>query len=251
MPTVNSMYTRGVILNNGRTHSQTQLDGWVEANPWLAKGEARVILNEVNASDPSRLHGFVEVAGSRAQVVIANPAGISCNGCGFINANRATLTTGMPVLENGQLQGYDVRQGQIRVEGAGLNNSTGYTDLIAQAVEVNAGIWSRHLNVAGDGGMVDTGVGGVTNNGSTAPAVAIDVAQLGGMYADSIRLIGNEAGVGVRNAGEIGIAAGEVHVTADGRIENRGLIAHSRPTCRPIPSTIPVSLTVSSPSLRL
>lgn len=115
----------GVILNNGRTHSQTQLGGWVQANPWLAKGSARVILNEVNASDPSRLNGFIEVAGSRAQVVVANPAGISCDGCGFINANRATLTTGEPVLHNGQLQGYDVTQGQIRIEGAGLDNSTG------------------------------------------------------------------------------------------------------------------------------
>src|SRR5690606_33107866 len=61
----------GVILNNGRTDSNTQLAGWVQANPWLATGSARIILNEVNSSDPSRLNGYVEVAGGRAQVVIA------------------------------------------------------------------------------------------------------------------------------------------------------------------------------------
>jgi filamentous hemagglutinin family protein len=214
----------GVILNNGRTDSSTQLGGWVQANPWLATGSARVILNEVNASDPSRLNGFVEVAGSRAQVVIANPAGISCEGCGFINASRATLSTGTPIVNNGQLQGYDVAQGRVEIGGAGLDNSTGYTDLIAHAVDVNAGIWSQQLAVAAGGGTVNADVSAVSSNGSSAPAVAIDVAHLGGMYANSIRLIGTEAGVGVRNAGQIGIGAGDVTLTADGRIENAGVI---------------------------
>ncbi|WP_241650489.1 filamentous hemagglutinin N-terminal domain-containing protein, partial [Rosenbergiella collisarenosi] len=85
---------RGAILNNGRTTSQTQLAGQVAANPWLAKGEAKVILNEVNSRDPSLLNGMLEVAGRQADIIIANPAGISCDGCGFINANRTTLTTG-------------------------------------------------------------------------------------------------------------------------------------------------------------
>ncbi|MCP5978969.1 filamentous hemagglutinin N-terminal domain-containing protein, partial [Klebsiella pneumoniae] len=79
--------------NNSRANTSTQLAGMVAGNPNLAKGEARVILNEVNTRDPSRLNGYIEVAGQKAQVVIANPAGISCDGCGFINANRATLTT--------------------------------------------------------------------------------------------------------------------------------------------------------------
>ncbi|WP_243667225.1 filamentous hemagglutinin N-terminal domain-containing protein, partial [Pseudomonas brassicae] len=65
---------RGVILNNAVKSSQTQLGGWVQGNGNLSKGSARVILNEVNSSNPSQLRGFVEVAGQRAQVVIANPA---------------------------------------------------------------------------------------------------------------------------------------------------------------------------------
>ena len=86
----------GAILNNSRTDTATQLGGWVQANPWLATGSARVILNEVNSNNPSNLNGWVEVAGSRAQVVVANPAGISCNGCGFINSSTTTLATGTP-----------------------------------------------------------------------------------------------------------------------------------------------------------
>lgn len=74
----------GVILNNSRTNIQTQLGGWVQGNPSLAAGTASTILNEVHSSQPSLLNGFIEVAGSRAQVIVANPSGISCNGCGFL-----------------------------------------------------------------------------------------------------------------------------------------------------------------------
>ncbi|WP_387696260.1 filamentous hemagglutinin N-terminal domain-containing protein, partial [Photorhabdus sp. RM157S] len=74
-------------LNNSANTTQTQLGGMVAGNPWLAKGEANIILNEVNSHDPSHLNGWIEVAGRKAEVVIANPAGITCNGCGFINAH--------------------------------------------------------------------------------------------------------------------------------------------------------------------
>jgi filamentous hemagglutinin len=81
----------GVILNNSRTDTPTQLGGWVQGNPWLATGSARVILNEVNSSNPSHLNGWIEVAGQPAQVITANPAGITCNGCGFINTSQVTF----------------------------------------------------------------------------------------------------------------------------------------------------------------
>ena len=63
----------GAVLNNARNNTQTKLGGWVQGNPWLAKGEAKVILNEVNSSNPSQLKGYLAVAGKQAQVVIANP----------------------------------------------------------------------------------------------------------------------------------------------------------------------------------
>ncbi len=107
----------GVILNNSRTSTATQLGGWVQGNPWLAKGSARVILNEVNSSSPSYLNGYVEVAGQKAEVVIANPSGISVNGGGFINASKTTLTTGTPILSGGNLDGYRVQGGSITVNG--------------------------------------------------------------------------------------------------------------------------------------
>jgi len=218
---------QGAILNNSRTNTQTQLGGWVQGNPWLARGSARVILNEVIAANPSRLLGYIEVAGSAAQVVIANPAGVTCNGCGFINASRATLTTGTPVMNNGNLDGYRVEGGHIRIEGTGLDASrASHTDLIARAVEVNAGIWAQALKVTAGANVVDADNSSATPiaGSDPPPAFAIDVAQLGGMYAGKITLVGTEAGVGVRNAGHIGASAGDIQVTIDGKLTNSGNI---------------------------
>ncbi|MBU2538420.1 MAG: filamentous hemagglutinin N-terminal domain-containing protein, partial [Proteobacteria bacterium] len=224
---------QGAILNNARTNAQTQLGGWVQANPWLATGSARVILNEVNSSNPSLLQGYVEVAGSRAQVVIANPAGVTCDGCGFINSNRATLTTGTPIFSGGNLEGYRVQGGVINITGAGLDTSTAdYTDLLARAVQVNAGIWAKQLTVTAGANRIDadhTVATPIAGSGA-APVFAIDVAQLGGMYAGKIILVGTEAGVGVCNAGNIGASVGEVIVTTEGRLENAGRITSASHT---------------------
>lgn len=229
--------SNGVILNNSRTNIETQLGGWVQANPYLAGGAAKVILNEVNSQNPSLLNGYIEVAGSRAQVVIANPAGISCNGCGFINAHRATLTTGTPILNNGSLLGYRVGGGNIHVSGNGLDTSqANFTDVIARAVEVNAGIWASALNIVTGTNQVNVASNGdvtsttpITPNATRpdgsanpTPNFAIDVAALGGMYAGKISMVGTEAGLGVRNAGSIGASAGEISITADGLLQNTG-----------------------------
>ncbi|WP_181464946.1 two-partner secretion domain-containing protein [Herbaspirillum rubrisubalbicans] len=221
----------GVILNNARSTTSTQLGGYVAGNPWLATGAARVIVNQVNSANPSYLRGYLEVAGNRAQVVVANPAGITCAGCGFINANRATLTTGVPQINNGNLDSYRVASGAVNIEGNGLDASrTDYAEIIARAVQVNAGVWAPELKVSAglntvsaDHASVQPGVA----PSDAAPAVAIDVAQLGGMYAGHIYLTSTEHGVGVRNAGTIGASVGQAVVTADGRLENSGSMASS------------------------
>ena len=219
---------RGVVLNNSHANTSTQLAGMVAGNPNLAKGEARVILNEVNTRDPSRLNGYIEVAGQKAQVVIANPAGISCDGCGFINANRATLTTGQVQYGNGQISGYDVNRGEIIVQGGGLDaSSVDSTDLLARAVKINAGVWAQELKVTAGRNQIDAAHSRTTAksaDGSALPAVAIDVSALGGMYAHKIRLVGTERGVGVHNTGNIGAAAGDVAISADGALSNSGVI---------------------------
>ena len=222
---------KGAILNNSHKNTQTQLGGMVSGNPWLAKGEAKVILNEVSSRDPSKLNGMIEVAGKKAQVVIANPSGITCSGCGFINANRATLTTGQAQMTNGNLTGYNVERGEVVVDGAGMDTSgADYTDIIARSVKVNAGLWAKDLKVTTGRNNVDAAHERIEKGAddiATRPQLAVDVASLGGMYAGKIRMVGTEKGVGVRNAGAMGAQAGSVTLTADGRIENSGIIRGS------------------------
>lgn len=214
----------GVILNNGRTDSNTQLSGFVQRNPWLAAGSARVILNEVNSSNPSQLNGFVEVAGQRAEVIIANPSGISVNGGGFLNASAVTLTTGTAVVNGGNLESYRVRGGVVTIDGAGLNTSTvDYTNILARATQVNAGIWAKDLKIVTGVNQIDASnaanpavIGSAGIASDATPAFALDVAQLGGMYAGKIFLLGTEAGLGVRNSGVVGATAGDVTVSNNG-----------------------------------
>ncbi|WP_440579661.1 hemagglutinin repeat-containing protein [Stenotrophomonas maltophilia] len=217
----------GVILNNARGQMQTQLGGWVQGNPWLATGSARVILNEVNGP-ASRLNGYVEVAGQRAEVIIANPAGIQVNGGGFLNASRVTLTTGTPMFTGaGALEGYRVTGGAIQIDGEGLDTSRAdYTDLITRSLKVNASIWANQLQATLGNNVVnaDHSQASLIPANGEAPTFALDVGALGGMFANKIWLVGNEHGVGVRNAGSIGAQAGELVVTVDGRLENTGAL---------------------------
>lgn len=225
----------GAILNNSRNNTQTQLGGWVQGNPWLAKGEAKVILNEVNSNNPSQLKGYIEVAGKQAQVVIANPSGLICDGCGVINADRFTLTTGQAVMNQGYLESFRVREGQVTIEGKGLNGSlTPYTDIYARALKVNAGLYANELNtVLGQNDIqvkdqVAPQITATTAATTTPPPnFALDVGQLGGMYAGKIFLVGTEQGLGVRNAGTINSTQSTLTLNANGDLVNNGnLIAN-------------------------
>ncbi|EHO48139.1 hemagglutinin repeat-containing protein [Haemophilus sp. oral taxon 851] len=234
---------KGAVLNNARKAAQTQMAGWVQGNPNLARGEAKVILNEVNSANPSRLKGYVEVAGKKADVVIANPSGIQCDGCGVINAGRTTLTTGKAEVENGELKSYRVKGGKVTVGQKGMDNSqSDYTDIIAEKAEIKGGVWSKK------GIKVTTGKNNVDRTNDSVVYVgdkntdntdrtfdtqgdnqsySVDVSQLGGMYAEKIHLVDNGQGLGVRNAGHIGASAGSVKIDSQGKIVNEGFIGGS------------------------
>jgi len=222
---------RGAILNNSHKSVSTRQAGWIQGNPFLARGEARIIVNQINSSDPSRLNGYIEIAGRRAEVVMANPAGIRVDGGGFINSAGATLTTGRPILADGRFDGLDIGSGRIEIGAQGLDaRDADYTRILSRAAKIDGGIWGQDVQVIAAGGQTDA-AGSLKDAAasrapsSSAPVFAIDTGALGGMYAGKITLIAADAGSGIRNAGKIYAGAGGVTLRADGQLANSGTVA--------------------------
>ncbi|WP_434990774.1 hemagglutinin repeat-containing protein, partial [Xanthomonas melonis] len=217
----------GLILNNSAQISRTELGGYVAGNDNLQRsGAASLILNEVTSAS-SRLQGYTEIAGTRAQLVIANPNGISCDGCGFLNTSRVTLTTGTPNLgADGALNGFSVTGGALTIGSNGLDAfAVDRLDLLSRQLGVEGSIWTREL-------VANAGVGRVSYDGmlldvlpgtdGSPPSIGIDVAQLGGMYADRIRLIATEAGVGVVSRGTLAAQSGDLQIDSAGQVSLGG-----------------------------
>ncbi|MBC3386745.1 filamentous hemagglutinin N-terminal domain-containing protein, partial [Pseudomonas sp. SWRI179] len=215
--------SNGVILNNATNPAQsTQLGGIILGNPNLKGTAAKVILNEVNGGNPSQLRGYTEVAGQSAHVIVANPYGITCNGCGFINTPKATLTTGKPIIENGQVGRYQVDQGSVAIEGAGLNaNNVDRFEIITRSAKINAEIQAKNLTIVAGRNDVNANTLNATaraDDGSAKPELAIDSSALGGMYAGAIKLVGTEAGVGVKLDGKMVASGGDIQLDANGHL---------------------------------
>ncbi|CAG9185111.1 hypothetical protein LMG23992_05442 [Cupriavidus laharis] len=211
----------GVVVNNAGQNSQTQIAGWVQRNMQLGNNHAGTIVQQVTAPNPSQLLGMQEIAGNRASLVIANPAGITCSGCGTINADRFTLGTGRPVFSaGGDLTGFDVRQGAIAIDGQGLSSPQAQVDLLSRAISINAQVWADRLNAVTGANQIDhQSLAATPQAGSgAAPRFALDASTLGSMYAGAVRLVGTEKGVGFNVGGNITATTGDITLDANGDV---------------------------------
>ncbi|ELF2534796.1 contact-dependent inhibition effector tRNA nuclease [Escherichia coli] len=226
----------GLILNNATGKlNPTQLGGLIQNNPNLkAGGEAKGIINEVTGGNRSLLQGYTEVAGKAANVMVANPYGITCDGCGFINTPHATLTTGKPVMNaDGSLQALEVTEGSITINGAGLDGTrSDAVSIIARATEVNAALHAKDLTVTAGANRVtaDGRVRALKGEGDV-PKVAVDTGALGGMYARRIHLTSTESGVGV-NLGNLYARDGDITLDASGRLTVNNSLATGAVTAK-------------------
>ena len=222
----------GIVFNNhtGSAQYNSQLAGALNANANLQGNAAKLILTEVTGTGKTNLNGMLEIAGTKADLVIANPNGIVGKGFGFINVGRATLTTGMPDWgADGKLNGFSVAKGTIDIQNAGLTEDqrTDYRpdklDIMARAIKINDELWANEaINVVAGSNEVKYNTDGsleVQKTTATAekPQVALDVAALGGMYAGRIMLVGTEKGLGMNIGGNLK-AQENLSITNDGRI---------------------------------
>ena len=219
---------KGLILNNANRPVNTELAGYIMGNPNLVGPTANTILNEVTGTGSTSMNGALEVAGDKAHVIVANPNGISVNNGTFINASSATLTTGNPIINNGSITGYNVQKGAITVGEKGLNASkTARTDMLAEAVKLNGKVWAQDAQVVtGKNDISVDASGKVTNVHKTGESsqVGLDVAAIGGMYANSMYLVGTNDGFGVNNQGVLS-AQNKLTIDSTGKLQNTGTIA--------------------------
>jgi filamentous hemagglutinin len=243
---------QGLILNNGKTLGQSQLGGIIQGNPNLRNTpNASLIINEVTSSNKTALNGFTEVYGKAADLVIANPNGITVNGGGFINVPRATLTTGVPQFSaNGALSGITVDKGSIAIEALGLDaTQSNILDIVTRSAQLNGYIHGKDvaLNLgAQDFNYVTRTTTGKTGDAATKPTFALDSTALGGISADSIRIVGTEQGVGVRAPQKMAASSGDLMVTANGQLVLRSATARKRFVAKSTASSVRVEGSINA-----
>ena len=222
----------GLVFNNvANGQYNSVLAGQIAANNKLNGTSAKIILNEVTGGNISQLAGMMEIAGTKADLIIANPNGIVGNGFGFINTKRATLTTGTPIINNNTLTGFNVTGGTVEINGAGssypINEATGQyqyqpvskLDIYANAAKINAELWAQdEINIIAGKNQIDYNQNtGAAQFGSAGSGVNLDVGALGGMYAGKIMLVGTNSGLGVNVSGNIA-AQDSLSISSSGKI---------------------------------
>ncbi|CAI1080768.1 DUF637 domain-containing protein [Serratia quinivorans] len=218
--------TPGAVLNNATQGGKTQLGvDIINGNPNFKGKPADLIINEVTGGSRSELQGKLEVFGNKANVMIANPNGISCDGCGFINTPGVTLTTGKPQFDKqGALEALEVKKGTVTIGGKGLDGSgADYVDILSRATELNGKINAKNLSLTQGANRIsfkDGTVKPIAGEGAK-PQLAVDTKALGGMYANKIRLVATEDGVGV-NLKDLDSNQRDITLSVNGKIALNG-----------------------------
>ncbi|MFL4556903.1 hemagglutinin repeat-containing protein [Yersinia kristensenii] len=207
----------GVVLNNSLSSGQSQLAGKLSANQNLNGQAANIILNEVISRNPSLLLGKQEVFGMAADYILANPNGITCNSCGFINTNRNSLVVGNPLVDQGNLQGFDTRNNTNLLSiGEGYANVIGPLDLIAPRINMLGSMDSRQeINIIL--GQNKVSADGTILTSANYSGRAYDSKLFGSMLARRIRIINTAEGNGINmSSGHTGLES--IEISTPGRL---------------------------------
>ncbi|KVE30272.1 filamentous hemagglutinin [Burkholderia vietnamiensis] len=205
---------------------------------------ARTIVNQVTSTNPSLIQGNINVLGPRANVILANPNGVTVDGGSFTNTGHVVLSTGQVgftdlTLAPGVVQRNIVLttdRGTITIGPGGLSGTLVNLDLIAKQLSINGPVTNDFTSstsgiraLVGDStSTYDTSFSpsdnghdwliGTSSPGTKSNAVAVDITAAGGLTAGRVQLIVTDQGAGVHSLGKIYANAGDVVVTANGDI---------------------------------
>ena len=226
----------GLILNNaiGNTNGivNTQIGGLINDNANLRNSSAAlVILNEVTSNNVSRINGYTEIAGKKADLIIANPNGISVSGAGFINVSKLTAVVGSSNQVNPNPSNLTFSLSQVSSEflpaltisgiGLDLENITS-TNLVANVMNIVAPIYggNNEVNLRAGDQTFNYLTKTVTSNNSAIPSeVAIDASALGKIQAGKIFIIATKEGFGIKYSADLLASRNGITIDAQGNIE--------------------------------
>ncbi|HDV8352913.1 TPA: filamentous hemagglutinin N-terminal domain-containing protein [Burkholderia vietnamiensis] len=239
--TVNIAPTIGGVSNNTYSSFNVSKAGADLNNVGI---NARTIVNQVTSTNPSLIEGNINVLGPRANVILANPNGVTVDGGSFTNTGHVVLSTGQVgftdlTLAPGVIQRNVVLttdRGAITIAPGGLSGTLVNLDLIAKQLSINGPVTNDFTSstsgiraLVGDStSTYDTSFSpsdnghdwliGTSSPGTKSNAVAVDITAAGGLTAGRVQLIVTDQGAGVHSLGKIYANAGDVVVTANGDI---------------------------------
>ncbi len=234
--------TAGVSQN---TYSSFNVDaaGAVLNNTGI---NARTIVNQVTSTNPSLIQGDITVAGPRANVILANPNGVTVNGGSFVNVGHAAISTGNVSFSDletapGVFQRnviLDTHTGTIVVGPQGLAGALIGLDLIAKNILVQGPVTNSFTSstagvraIAGTSHTTLNTALSPTDNANdwlslstsakpdTASSFALDITAAGSLSSGRVQLIVTDKGPGVRNAGALNASLGDFLLSSAGNVE--------------------------------
>ena len=212
----------GAIINNSSNNIYTNLGGNINGNSNLLEGEAKVIVGEVTGNMPSNLAGYTEIAGKKAEFILLNPNGITCSGCGFINANSLTLGTGSAVYNSdGSLSSAKMGNGNVLISETGLDATVvDYFRIFSKNIKISAPVLANELEINQGSGDFNTSTNkfsGIANS-NLDQIFGIDISNFGSIYAGKATLIANDAGLGVNIASDVTTSKDGITITSGGDV---------------------------------
>jgi filamentous hemagglutinin family protein len=202
---------------------------------------AGTIVNEVTGTRRSSIEGAVAVDGPAANVIVANPNGITVNGGSFINTGSVALTTGAPLILGSDVK-ITVQQGSIDIVGAGLSGDFRSLDLIAKqvratgkieatnpdgSVRVLAGTSAATLDTTNPGGGINGWLRRDFTVSGTSPELAVDISSQILAPGGAIKIIVNDRGAGVNIGGDVRAGSSGFSLQNDGHVAIRDAAVRS------------------------
>ncbi|MFL4470139.1 filamentous hemagglutinin N-terminal domain-containing protein [Tateyamaria armeniaca] len=202
---------------------------------------ASAIVADVTGPDASRMEGTLQVLGARADVIVANPNGITLNGARFQNIRGLAMIAGR--RQPGTLN-YDVApgDGSIDVGRAGVVADVRRMDLIARSIRIDGNVGESgsspflRFNATAGAGRATINANAVSVDSDdylalsgrgqqNGPAVSLTLTEGSIVSGGRLTMTADGRGAGVVMAGEGLASAGEFTMTASGRIMLDGATA--------------------------